>query len=67
MHATYDCKNICLMLKEVYCSDCKIVLARYSTKYFTDLNINTLVRSYFSYHIKNGHTMEMRLVESSDS
>jgi hypothetical protein len=54
------------MLKEVYCSDCKMVLARYSTKYFTDLNINTLVRSYFSYHIKNGHSMEIHLVESSD-
>ena len=56
-----------LMLKQVYCTDCKMVLARYSTKYFTDLNINTLVRSYFSYHIKNGHSMEIHLVESSDS
>ncbi len=55
------------MLKEVYCSDCKMVLARYSIKYFTDLKINTLVRSYFSYHIKNGHSMEIRLVESLDS
>ena len=44
-----------------------MVLARYSTKYFTDLNINMLVRSHFSYHIKNGHSMETRLVEASGS
>ena len=44
-----------------------MVLARYSTKYFTDLNINVLVHSHFSYHIKNGHSMETRLVESSES
>jgi hypothetical protein len=58
------CYNINLKFKEIYCSDCKMVLARYSTKYFTDLNINVLVRSHFSAHIKKGHSMEMRLVET---
>ncbi len=43
-----------------------MVLARYSTKYFTDLNINLLVRSHFSTHIKKGHSMETRLVETDD-
>jgi hypothetical protein len=43
-----------------------MVLARYSTKYFTDLNINLLVRSHFSTHIKKGHSMEMRLVETEE-
>ncbi len=43
-----------------------MVLARYSTKYFTDLDINVLVRSYFSMHIKKGHSMEMRLVETEN-
>jgi hypothetical protein len=51
------------MFKEIYCSDCKIVLARYSTKYFTDANINVLVRQYFFMHIRKGHSMETRLVE----
>ncbi len=55
------------MFKEIYCSDCKMVLARYSTKYFTDPNINVLVRSHFFTHIKNGHFMEIRLVEIQDS
>jgi hypothetical protein len=40
-----------------------MVLARYSTKYFTDPNINVLVRSHFFTHIKNGHSIETRLVE----
>ncbi len=64
---SFSMENTCLILKEIYCSDCKMVLARYSTKYFTDLNINTLVRSHFSYHIKNGHSMETRLVEAPES
>jgi hypothetical protein len=60
------CYNINLKFKEIFCSDCKMVLARYSTKYFTDLNINLLVRSHFSTHIKKGHSMEMRLVETEE-
>jgi hypothetical protein len=55
-----------MIFKEVFCSDCKMVLARYSTNYFTDLNINLLVRSHFSTHIKMGHSMETRLVETED-
>lgn len=43
-----------------------MVLARYSTKYFTDLNINALVRSHFYTHIKRGHSMEIRFVEIED-
>ena len=52
-----------LPFKEIYCSDCKTVLARYSTKYFTDANINDLVRLHFSAHIKSGHSIEIRLAE----
>lgn len=52
-----------LAFKEIYCSDCKIVLARYSTKYFTDADINELVRLHYSSHIKDGHSMETRLAE----
>ena len=43
-----------------------MVLARYSTKYFTDLNVDMLVRSHFSAHIRKGHSIEMRLVEIED-
>jgi hypothetical protein len=41
-----------------------MVLARYSAKYFTDANINELVRAQFSSHIKNGHSVEMRLANN---
>jgi hypothetical protein len=50
--------------KEIYCSDCKLVLARYSTKYFTDSDIHELMRLHYSSHIKDGHAMETRLVDS---
>jgi hypothetical protein len=55
-----------LPFKEIYCSDCKIMLARYSLKYFTDANINELVRLHFLAHIKNGHSLEMRLAMEED-
>ena len=49
--------------KEIYCSDCKTVLARYSTKYFTDSDINELVRLHYSAHIKDGHSVATRVSE----
>ncbi len=55
-----------MKFKEIFCADCKMMLARYSTKYFTDLNINALVRTHFSMHIKEGHSIEMRLVEAGE-
>ena len=56
-------QNTVLKFKEIYCSDCKTVLARYSTKYFTDTDINELVRLHYSAHIKDGHSMETRLAD----
>jgi len=47
--------------KEVYCANCKIVLARYSIKYFNDADITELVRIHYSLHIKEGHVVETRL------
>ncbi len=49
--------------KEIYCYDCKTVLARYSTKYFSDADINELVHIHYSAHIRDGHSLETRLVE----
>jgi len=50
-----------IVYKEVYCVDCKKVLARYSTRYFTDDNINELVHIHYSSHIREGHEVETRL------
>jgi hypothetical protein len=66
MYIENKCDNTTLIFKEIFCSDCKMVLARYSTKYFTDLNINVLVRLHFSTHIKKGHSMRTRVVETED-
>lgn len=46
--------------KEVYCADCKMVLAKYFIKYFTDADINELVHVHYSAHIKEGHAIEIR-------
>jgi hypothetical protein len=63
MHKSGAAEITSLSFKEVYCSDCKTVLARYSTKYFTDADINELVRLHYLAHIKDGHSMETRLTE----
>ncbi|HEY7734040.1 MAG TPA: hypothetical protein VIB07_04545 [Nitrososphaera sp.] len=52
-----------MTFKEIYCSDCKTVLARYSTKYFSDGDINELMRLHYSSHIKSGHSMGTRISE----
>jgi hypothetical protein len=49
--------------KEIYCSDCNLVLAKYSIKYFTDADINELIHLYHSSHIKEGHTIITRITE----
>lgn len=48
--------------RQVYCTDCKLVLAKYSIKYFTETDVNELVHIHFSSHIKEGHAIETRLV-----
>ncbi len=47
--------------KEVFCSDCQTVLGRYSTKYFSDRDIDELVRIHHATHIKQGHMMTIRI------
>ena len=49
-----------MTFKEVYCHNCGIILARYNTKYFTDSNIDDLVRQHHHYHIKHGHVIVAR-------
>ncbi len=46
--------------KEVYCTDCKEILGKYSTKYFSDHDIDEMVRQYCSLHIKEGHRINIR-------
>lgn len=52
-----------MKFKQVYCQDCKMLLANYNTKYFSDLNIAELIRLHYHSHIKNGHSLVMHLAD----
>jgi hypothetical protein len=48
--------------KEIYCRDCAKVLARYSSKYFSEADIAELIHLHHSWHVKSGHAMQTRIV-----
>lgn len=52
-----------MKFKHVYCQDCNILLARYNTRYFSDVNIAELVRIHYHSHIKEGHSLITRIAD----
>jgi hypothetical protein len=46
--------------KEIYCQDCKIILARYNDDYFSDSSIDELSKLHYYYHIREGHSIIVR-------
>ncbi len=50
---------------EVYCSNCKKVLGRYSTKFYSENKINELINTVHSTHIRNGHQVIIRKFEKN--
>jgi hypothetical protein len=46
--------------KQVYCQDCNVFLAKYNTRYFSDMNIAELMRIHHYSHIKEGHSLITR-------
>jgi hypothetical protein len=46
--------------KEIYCQDCKIILAKYNEDYFSDANIDELSKLHYYYHVKEGHSVIIR-------
>jgi hypothetical protein len=48
--------------REICCTDCKIVLGRYSAKYFSDSDIAEIMHLHYSSHIKAGHGLSTRVV-----
>jgi predicted transcriptional regulator len=46
--------------KEIYCQDCKIILARYNIDYFSDDKIDELSKLHYYYHIREGHSIIVR-------
>jgi hypothetical protein len=52
-----------MKFKHVYCQDCNILLAKYNTRYFSDVNIAELVRIHYHSHIMKGHSLITRTAD----
>ena len=50
-----------MSFKEIYCQNCKIILARYNDDYFSKDNIDELSKLHFYHHIKEGHSVIVRI------
>jgi len=50
---------------EVYCTNCKKVLGRYSTKFYSEDKINELMNLAHATHIRNGHQVIIRKFEKN--
>lgn len=46
--------------KEIYCQDCKIILARYNEDFFSEASIDELSKLHYYYHIREGHSIIVR-------
>jgi predicted transcriptional regulator len=49
-----------VQLKEIYCQDCKIILARYNEDYFSEASIDELSKLHYYFHIREGHSIIVR-------
>ena len=58
--------GVVMGFKEVFCHDCKTILARYNVDYFSDLKVTELTRLYHNTHIKSGHSVTTRLTGEND-
>ena len=50
---------------EVYCLNCKKILGRYNTKFYSEDRISELVNTAYSTHIRNGHQVNIRKFEKN--
>jgi predicted transcriptional regulator len=46
--------------KEIYCQDCKIILARYNEDFFSEASIDELSKLHYYFHIREGHSIIVR-------
>ncbi len=47
---------------EIYCFNCKKVLGRYNTKYYTEDKVGELLRYSHFAHVRDGHQIKIRKV-----
>ena len=46
-------------ISEIYCNDCKKVLARYNTKYYSEDMIAVLIQTIHVVHTRGGHHIKI--------
>ncbi len=49
--------------REIYCNNCKKILGRYNTKYYSESKIGEVIRTNHSLHVREGHDLEQRLTQ----
>ena len=50
--------------REIYCIDCKKILGKYNMKYYTDDKLGELIKVSHSLHVKEGHQIDLRRIET---
>ncbi len=50
--------------REIYCYNCKKVLAKYNMKYYDDEKINDIIKSNYGLHIRQGHEIRISKVST---
>jgi len=52
--------------REIYCNDCKIILARYNVKYYTEDIIAELIQTVHVLHARGGHHIKIQKKKSDN-
>ena len=52
---------------EIYCNDCKKVLARYNVKYYSEDMIAELIQTIHVVHTRAGHHVKIHKIKSRNS
>ena len=46
--------------QEIYCSNCKRIIGKYNRKYYSDDQINEILRLNHATHVRDGHQIRFR-------
>ncbi len=49
--------------REIYCDNCKRVLGRYNSKYYSESKIADLLKVSHASHVREGHHIEIRIIK----
>ena len=52
--------------REIYCNDCKKVLARYNIKYYTEDTVDELIQTIHVIHTRGGHHIKIHKKKSEN-